>query len=142
MKVWKAMVISWPCDRAFTYENQNLSFLETTQPFLTKFCMEAFSYKEMKIHEHDAGHMTKMVAMPIWEKTLQKSSSSEREDRFPRNLVWALGTQAHHSLFKWWPWVDLNLVYGKVKFGKMGFSIEKLKIEDFQKLLQPVTWSL
>ena len=28
----------------------------------------------------------------------------------------ALGTQALQSLYKWWPWVDLDLFYGKVKF--------------------------
>ena len=34
-------------------------------------------------------------------------------------------TPAHHSLFKWWSWVDLELFYGKVKFGNLGFSIGK-----------------
>ena len=34
-------------------------------------------------------------------------------------------TLAHHSLFKWWPWVDLDLFYSKVKFGNLGFSIGK-----------------
>ena len=29
----------------------------------------------------------------------------------------ALVTPAHHSLIKWWLWVDLDLFYGKVKFG-------------------------
>ena len=36
----------------------------------------------MKIHEHDAGHMTKMAATPIYGKTLQKSSLYEPVDRF------------------------------------------------------------
>ena len=26
-------------------------------PFLTKFCMKAFGYMEIKSYEHDAGHM-------------------------------------------------------------------------------------
>ena len=30
--------------------------------------MQAFRYKEMKIWWHDAGHMTKMAAMPIYGK--------------------------------------------------------------------------
>ena len=30
-------------------------------------------------------------------------------------------TPAHHNLFKWWPWSDLDLFYGKVKFGNLGF---------------------
>ena len=37
-------------------------------------------------------------------------------------------TPAHHSLFKWWPWVDLDLFYGKAKFGNLGFSIGKSEI--------------
>ena len=40
----------------------------------------------MKIHEHDAGHMTKMAAKPIYGKNLQKSSP-ELVDQFPWNLV-------------------------------------------------------
>ena len=43
------------------------------------------------------------------------------------NETWyvALGTLAHYSLYKSWPWVDLDLLYGKVKFGHIGFSMEK-----------------
>ena len=37
----------------------------------------------------------------------------------------ALGTPANHSLFKLLPWSDLDLFYGKVKFGNLGFSIGK-----------------
>ena len=29
----------------------------------------------------------------------------------------ASGTPAHHDLFEWWLWSDLDLFYGKVKFG-------------------------
>ena len=34
-------------------------------------------------------------------------------------------TPAHHSLFKWWLYVDLDLFYSKVKFGNIGLSIGK-----------------
>ena len=34
--------------------------------------MEAFRYKEMKINKHDAGHMTKMAATPIYGKNHSK----------------------------------------------------------------------
>ena len=30
--------------------------------------METFCYKDMKIHEYGAGHMTKMAATPIYAK--------------------------------------------------------------------------
>ena len=32
------------------------------------------------------------------------------------------------SLFKLWPWIDLDLFYAKVKFGHIGFACEKVKI--------------
>ena len=31
----------------------------------------------------------------------------------------ALGTWVLLRMFKWWPWVDLDLFYGKVKYGKL-----------------------
>ena len=37
----------------------------------------------MKIYLDDAGHMTKMAAMPIYGKNPSKSSSLEPVDRFP-----------------------------------------------------------
>ena len=46
-------------------------------------------------------------------------------------------------MFKWWPWSDLDLFYGKVKFGNLGFFYgKKWKQWIFQKLLQPVIWKL
>ena len=36
----------------------------------------------------------------------------------------ALGTQVLPSLFKWWPWDDLDLFHGNVKFGPF-FCMEK-----------------
>ena len=36
---------------------------------------------------HDAGHSTKIAAMPTYDKNSSKSSSLEPAGRFPRNLV-------------------------------------------------------
>ena len=41
------------------------------------------------------------------------------------------GTQVLPNLFKWWPWDDVDLFYGKVKFGPLCFYMEKCKIMDF-----------
>ena len=41
----------------------------------------------MKICQRDAGHMTKMAAMPIYGRNLKNSSSTEPAGRFPLNLV-------------------------------------------------------
>ena len=43
----------------------------------------------------------------------------------------ASGTQVLSSLFKWWSWVDLDLFYGKVKFGPLFLCMEKGKTMDF-----------
>ena len=37
----------------------------------------------------------------------------------------ALGAQVLPSLFKWWPWVDPDLFYGKVKFGPLWLCMGK-----------------
>ena len=47
--------------RSFTYEKLELVLSVTTGPFSAK----AIRNKEMKIHQHNAGHMTKIAAMPI-----------------------------------------------------------------------------
>ena len=57
-------------------------------------------------------------------KTLQKILQNRQAD-FHETWYVASGFQAHHSLFKWWPWSDLDLFYGKVKFGNLAFSIGK-----------------
>ena len=54
----------------------------------------------MKIYLNDAGHMTKMAAMPIYiEKKLQKSSLKPGADFYQTWYV-ASGTPDRHSLFK------------------------------------------
>ena len=37
--------------------------------------MLASRYEEMKIHEQDAGHVTKMAAMPFYGKNSSKTSA-------------------------------------------------------------------
>ena len=47
----------------------------------------------------------------------------------------SLGTQALQMLYKWLPWVDLDLFYGKVKFGNLGFSIGKSENSGFSETI-------
>ena len=49
--------------------------------------------------------------------------------------IWhaASETQALQSLYKWLLWVDLDLFYGKVKFGNLGFSIGKSENSGFSE---------
>ena len=48
----------------------------------------------MKICRYDVCHMTKMAAMPIYGKILQKISSPEQVNRFPCNLVCNIGNSS------------------------------------------------
>ena len=73
----------------------------------------------MKICWHNAGHMTKMAAMPIYGKNPSKI--------FSETWYVVSGTPTHYNLFKWWPWVDLDIFHGKDKFGNLGFSIGKIE---------------
>ena len=45
----------------------------------------------------------------------------------------ALGARSLLSLFKWWPKVDHDLFYGKVKFGPLLFCTGKGKTMDFSE---------
>ena len=49
--------------------------------------MWTFKYKEMKIHDHDAGHMTKMATTPIYGKNLSKIFVSETGKPISTKLV-------------------------------------------------------
>ena len=118
---WRSMSFLDLGPRSCTYKNSNLIFSETTVPFWTKFCMKAFRYKEMKTWWHDANHMTKMAAMSIYGKNPSKNLLQNWQADFHETWYVASGTPAHHSLFKRWPWSDLDLFYGKVKFGNLGF---------------------
>ena len=94
--------------------------------------MKAFKYKVMKNGWHDTGHMTKMAAMPIYGKNPSKNLLlRNRQADFHETWYVALGTPAHHSLFKWRPSSDLDLFYGKVKFGNLSFSMGKSENSGF-----------
>ena len=78
-----------------------------------------------KIYINGPGHMTKMAAMPIYGKTLKSLLLQNQKSYDLETWHVALGTQALQSLYKWWPWVDLDLFYGKVKFGSLCFCMGK-----------------
>ena len=113
------------CQGLFTYENQNLLFLKTTGSFLTKFCMLAFRFMEMKIYKYNACHMKKMAAMPVYGKIPLQSSLITR-----KNWYVASGTLAHHRLFKLWPWVDLDLFFARSNFGIWAFKQKNATMMD------------
>ena len=76
-------------------------------------------------HDQDGRHAH------IWSKPFKNLLLQNRRADFHETWYVASGTPAHHSLSKRRPWSDLDLFYGKVKFGNLGFSIGKSEISRF-----------
>ena len=73
-------------------------------------------------------------------KTVRKSSFPKPKGQWSSPWYVALGPWAHQSFFKWWPWVDLDLFYGKVKFGPLCFYMGKSVRKSFNgRNLQQMT---
>ena len=64
---------------------------EIAWPIKAKFIVEPPWVGGTKLCSRHVGLMTKMPPIPYMVKTLQKSSSPEPVDRFPRNLVCSIG---------------------------------------------------
>ena len=80
--------------------------------------------------------MTKMAATPIYGKNPSKNLLlRNRWADFHETWYVASGTPAHYILFKLCPRNDLDLFYGKVKFGNLGFSIGKVKTVDLSETI-------
>ena len=79
-------------------------------------------YKRSRSHDQDGRHMVKTFK----NRLLQNQKSYDLE-------TWrvALGTQALQSIYKWWPWVDLDLFYGKVKLSHLYVWMGKTVIKSF-----------
>ena len=84
-----------------------------------------------KLYINGLGHMTKMAVMPIFGKTFKNLLLQNRKSYDSETWHAASGTQALQSIYKWLQWVDLDLFYGKVKFGNLGFSIGKSENSGF-----------
>ena len=70
----------------------------------------------------------------IWWKPFKNLLLRNQQADFHETWYVASGTPAHHSLFKWF-WSDLDLFYGKVKFGFLGFSMGKSETVDFSETI-------
>ena len=133
----------YPRSRSFTDLGLNLSdsiYLNffssiTTKPIEAKFHVEPPWEGGTKACSNGLGHMAKMAAMPIYGKNLWKSFLWNWKADDLETLYTALSILVLPSLFKWCPWIDRDLFYGKVKFGPLCFCMEKVKTMDFQKLL-------
>ena len=64
--------------------------------------------------------MTKMTAMPIYGENLKKNLLLWKQKADDLKTWYAAsGARVLPSLFKWWPWVDRDLFYDRVKFGPL-----------------------
>ena len=69
-------------------------------------------------------------------KTLKIFVSRTRKADSLETWYAASGAQILPSLFKWWPWVNLDLFYSKVKFGPLyAFVWKKGKTMDFPETI-------
>ena len=121
----KGQIIDF-CPRSLRFHIAKFLFLRDWS-IEAKFSVEPPSDGGMKVWSKDVGHMTKMVAMPIYGKNrnnhlLWNQKADDLESWFA-----ALGTRVLLNLFKWWPWDDLDLIYGKDEFGHLCFVWEKGK---------------
>ena len=66
-------------------------------------------------------------------KTFKNLKNQKADD--PETWYAASGAQVLPSLFKLCPWVDLDLFYGKVKYGPLCFCMEKGKTMDFSETI-------
>ena len=69
--------------------------------------------------------MTKMAAMPIYGKNLKKLLLWKQKVNDLETWYVTSGARVLPNLLKWWPWIDLDLFYGKVKFGSLRFRMGK-----------------
>ena len=78
--------------------------------------------------------MTKMATMAIYGKNLKNLLRNQKvndlESGYASPGAWVLP-----SLLKWWPWVDPDIFYGKVKLVPYAFVWEKGKIVDFSETI-------
>ena len=91
----------------------------TTRPIEATFNVEPPRDEGTKANSNGTGHMTKMATMPIYGKNLWGYFSLESKGWWLWNLVYSIEYSSTTRSFKWCPWVDLNLFYGKVKFGPL-----------------------
>ena len=86
----------------------------------------------MKVYRHDAGHMTKMAAMPIYGKNSSKIFFSGNGGPIPMKLgMWHQGLKPIIVYTNDDPGLTLTLIYGTVKFGYLGYSIGKSENSGF-----------
>ena len=113
----------------------NIFSSETMGPIEAKFHMEPHWARGTKVCSNGPGNMTKMAAMPIYGKNLKKNILRNQKIDDLEPWYAASSAQVLPNLFKWWPWVQPYLLYGKVKFGPVCFCMGKGKTMDISETI-------
>ena len=79
----------------------------------------------MKMRQHDAGHMAKMAAIPIYGKHIKNLLFMNHWANFDETKYETSATQAHYIMVRLRPLVDIYLFYGEVEFCNWEFYIEE-----------------
>ena len=103
----------------------NIFSSETTGSIEAEFHVEPPWDGGTNIYLNDPGNMTKVAAMPIYGKNLKNLLLRNQKADDLETWYAALSAQVLTNLFKWWPWADLDLFYGEVKFGPLCFCMGK-----------------
>ena len=125
MKLWvpKVKDIHWPWSKSLRFNIFKLLFLNNGLADWSQISYGASLgwgnesiFKWSRSHDQDGHHAH------IWLKALKILVSGTEK---LMTLKLGLQHQVLTSLFKWWPWVDIDLFYSKVKFGPVCFCMEK-----------------
>ena len=131
--VLKVKVISWPWPKVVDIQNSNWIFSETTVLILTKLCMKAFRFKEIKIWWHDARHIIKMAAMPKCGKNPSKIFSRTGRLISTKPVMYNWGLQPIIVCSNNDPGVTLTYFTARSNLVTEAFLWEKVKTVDFSE---------
>ena len=141
MWVLKVKVISWPWPKVMNIWKFKPDFLRNYFADLNQILYESFEVQGNEnlmtwcwSHDQDGHHAH------IWYKPFKNLPLRNRRADFYVTCNIASGTPAHHSLFKWWPWSDLDLFYGKFKFGYRFFYGKSENSGFFRSSGYSITW--
>ena len=108
--------------KSLRFNISNFFSLETPKPIEAKYYVETPWDEGVKVSTN--GLWPRWPPCPYDGKNLYKSSFLEPKRRWHWNLVRGIGCSSTTKLVQWWPWVDLDLFYSKVKFGPFSFCLE------------------
>ena len=100
-------------------------FSENTGPIEARFMWSLHGMGERKFVQTVLVTWSRWPPCPYMVKTLKNLFLWNQKADDLETWYAASGARVLPNLFKWWLWVDLDLFYGKVKFGPLRFCMGK-----------------